>query len=59
MQASCLGSSLPGRKRSRLAPIRRARSAVLPEVSLVILSPAIVHLHGHGRFIGLDIGAAQ
>ena len=35
------------------------RPAVLPEVSLVIFSPTIVHLHPHGRFIGLDIGTAH
>jgi hypothetical protein len=38
---------------------RSARPAVLPEVSLMIFSPPIVHLHSNGRFIGLDVGAAQ
>jgi len=38
---------------------RSDRMAVLPEVSLVIFSPTIVHLDSHGRFIGLDIRAAQ
>ena len=33
--------------------------AVLPEVSLVIFASTIVHLDSHGRFIGLDVGAAQ
>ena len=33
--------------------------AVLPEVSLMIFSPTIVHLHSHGGFIGLDIRTAQ
>src|SRR5271166_2747580 len=32
------------------------RPAVLPEVSLVIFAPTIVHLHSDGCFIGLDIG---
>src|SRR5258705_6386136 len=32
------------------------RPAVLPEVSLVIFASTIVHLHSHGRFVGLDIG---
>jgi hypothetical protein len=31
------------------------RSAVLPKVGLVIFSSAIVHLHAHRRFVGLDI----
>jgi hypothetical protein len=38
---------------------RSTRPAVLPEVSLVIFAPTIVHLHSHGCFIGLDIGTAQ
>ena len=38
---------------------RSARMAVLPEVSLVIFAPTIVHLYSHGGFIGLDIRAAQ
>jgi hypothetical protein len=35
------------------------RSAILPEVSLMIFSPTIVHLHAHRCFVRLDIGAAQ
>src|SRR5208282_4656367 len=38
---------------------RSTRPAVLPEVSLVIFAPSIVHLHSDGCFIGLDIGTAQ
>jgi hypothetical protein len=37
---------------------RAARLAVLPQVSLMVLAPAVVHLHPHRRFIGLNIGAA-
>src|SRR5260370_19230786 len=38
---------------------RSGRMAVLPEVSLVIFAPTIVHLYSHGGFIGLDIGNIQ
>jgi hypothetical protein len=33
------------------------RATVLPEVSLPVLSSAVVHLYAHWRFIGLDIVA--
>src|ERR1700722_10938910 len=44
---------------SQVEDHRSARPAVLPEVSLMIFSPTIVHLHSNGRFIGLNVGAAQ
>ena len=36
---------------------RSGRMTVLPEVSLVVFAPAIVHLNCHGGFIGLDISS--
>jgi hypothetical protein len=37
---------------------RAARLTVLPQVGLMVLAPPIVHLHPHGRFIGLKVAAA-
>ena len=34
-------------------------SAVLPEIRLVILPSALVHLHVHRGFIGLNVGAVD
>ena len=36
-----------------------SRPAVLPEISLMILPPPIVHLHVHRRFIRLDISPSE
>jgi len=36
-----------------------SRSAVLPQIGLMVLPPPIVHLHVHRRFIGLDVTAAN
>ena len=38
---------------------RSSRSAVLPQIGLMILPAAIVHLHVHRGFIGLDVSAAE
>src|SRR6516162_8060553 len=49
----------PSAAKPKIKHHRSTRSAVLPEVSLMVFAPTIVHLYCHGRFIGLNVGAIQ
>ncbi len=51
--------SIPSSAQTEVEHYRSSRSAVLPQISLMILPAAIVHLHVYRGLIGLDVSAAE
>src|ERR1700722_2514356 len=51
--------SIPSSAQTKVEHHRSSRSTVLPQIGLMVLPSALLHLHVYGSFIGLDVGAAE
>jgi hypothetical protein len=64
LQYSCefiqeVGRAIAPAAHAKIEHRRSARSSLLPQIGLVICSAAIVGLHIHGCFVGLDVASRQ
>src|SRR5258708_22014169 len=50
---------IPSSAQTEVEHHRSSRSTVLPQVGLMILPVALMHLHIHRSFIGLNVSAAE
>jgi len=51
--------SIPSSAQTEVEYHRSSRSTVLPQIGLMVLTSALMHLHIYRRFIGLDVGTAE